>query len=114
MTLIKRATMLLLMLCLSLPALAMELEEAKSRLDTVKTEGLVGEKPDGYLGVVSPGGDAAEIVKTINDARRQEYQRIAEKHDIPVAKVEAVAGKKALEKTPAGQYIQVDGNWVRK
>lgn len=114
MTLIKRATLLLLTLCLSVPLLAMELEEAKNQLETVKTKGLVGEKPNGYLGVVSPGNDAAEIVETINEARRQEYQRIAEKHDIAVSKVEAVAGKKALEKTPAGQYIQVDGKWVQK
>lgn len=109
-----RITALLLMLFLSLPAMAISLEEAKSRLDEVKKEGLVGEKPTGYLGVVRPGDNASEIVEIINEARRQEYVRIAERHDIAVAKVESVAGRKAVEKTPQGQYIQVEGEWVRK
>lgn len=114
MTLFKYATAVVMALMLALPAAALSLDEAKGRLDSAKSEGLVGEMPSGYLGVVSAGGDAAAIVEAINEARRAEYARIAEKHDIPVSQVEAVAGKKALEKTPSGQYIQVDGRWVRK
>ena len=114
MTLLKYTTALVMALVLALPAMALSLEEAKDRLDEAKSQGLVGEKPTGYLGVVSAGGDAAGIVDAINQARRAEYARIAEKHGIPVAEVEAVAGKKALERTPRGEYIQVDGRWVRK
>lgn len=105
---------LLLMLCLSLPALALSLEEAKGQLDAAKRQGLVGETPEGYLEVVRPEGQAREIVEAINRARREEYARIAQKHDIPVAQVETVAGKKAIEKTPPGQYILLDGQWVKK
>ncbi|KKM68285.1 hypothetical protein LCGC14_1462360, partial [marine sediment metagenome] len=50
----------------------------------------------------------------INDARREAYKKIAEKHGIAVTKVETVAGQKAVEKTPPGQYIQVDDRWVKK
>lgn len=105
---------LLLALCLSVPALAMGLDEAKAQLDSAKQQGLVGETPTGYLEVVRPENQASDIVEAINQARRQEYARIAEKHDIPVAQVETVAGKKAMEKTPSGQFIQVDGAWVKK
>ena len=114
MTLFKYATAVLMAMMLALPAAALSLDEAKNRLDGVKSEGLVGEMPSGYLGVVSAGGDASAIVEAINQARRAEYTRIAEKHSIPVSQVEAVAGKKALEKTPSGQYIQANGQWVRK
>lgn len=114
MTLLKYATAVLMAMMLALPAAALSLDEAKSRLDSAKSAGLVGEMPNGYLGVVSGDGDASAIVEAINEARRAEYARIADKHDIPVSQVEAVAGKKALEKTPDGQYIQVDGRWVRK
>ncbi|MDX1633890.1 MAG: YdbL family protein [Marinobacter sp.] len=114
MNALARMTALLLMILVSLPAMAMTLEEAKAQLDDVKREGLVGEKPTGYLGVVRQGDNAKEIVETINQARRQEYVRIAEKHDIAVTKVESVAGKKAVEKTPQGQYVEIDGNWVKK
>lgn len=105
---------LLLTLCLSLPALALSLEQAKDQLDAAKRQGLVGETPAGYLEVVRPEGQAREIVEAINQARREEYARIAQKHDIPVAQVETVAGKKAMEKTPPGQYILLDGQWVKK
>lgn len=104
----------LMALMTSLPALALSLEDAKAQLEPAKQQGVVGEMPTGYLGAVSAGGDAETLVKTINHARRAEYARIAERHDIPVTQVEAVAGQKAIERTPAGQYIQVDGRWVRK
>ena len=59
-------------------------------------------------------GQAKEVVEAINSARRDEYKRIAEKHNIPVTQVETVAGKKAIEKTPSGQYVQMGGKWVKK
>jgi uncharacterized protein YdbL (DUF1318 family) len=99
---------------ISASVLAMGLDEAKQKLDSVKQQGLVGETPTGYLDVVRAEGQAREVVDAINSARRDEYKRIAEKHDIPVTQVETVAGKKAIEKTPAGQYVQMGGKWVKK
>lgn len=99
---------------ISASVFAMGLAEAKQKLDDVKQQGLVGETPTGYLAVVRAEGQAKEVVDAINDARREEYERIAEKHDISVTEVETVAGKKAIEKTPNGQYIKVNGNWVKK
>jgi uncharacterized protein YdbL (DUF1318 family) len=114
MKLLMRFSALILTLSLALPAIAMSLDEAKSALDSAKSQGLVGETPTGYLAVVKADQKARDIVSAINDARREAYQKIAEKHNIAVTKVETVAGKKAVEKTPAGQYVQVDGRWVRK
>lgn len=105
---------LILALCLAVPALALSLDEAKGQLEAAKQQGLVGETPTGYLDVVKPDGNARGIVEAINKARRDEYARIADKHDIPVTQVETVAGQKALEKTPAGQYIQTESGWVKK
>jgi uncharacterized protein YdbL (DUF1318 family) len=98
----------------SASVLAMGLDEAKQKLDSVKQQGLVGETPTGYLDVVRADGQAREVVEAINSARRDEYKRIAEKHNIPVTQVETVAGKKAIEKTPAGQWVQMGGKWVKK
>ncbi|MFL1455917.1 YdbL family protein [Marinobacter sp. GN3S48] len=99
---------------MSLPALAMGLDEAKQKLESVKQQGLVGETPTGYLDVVRADGEAREVVEAINSARRDEYTRIAEKHDIPVTQVETVAGKKAIDKTPSGQFVLIEGQWVKK
>lgn len=109
-----RISAFVLALCLSLPALAMSLDEAKNALDSAKSQGLVGETPTGYLGVVGSDTRAQEIADAINDARRDAYAKIAEKNRIAVTQVEAVAGQKAIEKTPSGQYIQVNGRWIKK
>lgn len=114
MSLYKRFASLLLLLSLSLPVVALDLNQAMSALGDAKTSGLLGEMPNGYLGVVKPEGQAAEIARLINQARRAEYQKLASQNGIALADVEAIAGQKAIDKTPAGQYIQVQGRWLRK
>lgn len=103
-----------LLLILSLPAVALTLNEAMSSLSQAKVDGLVGEMTNGYLGVVKAQGNATEIAKLINDARKKEYQALANKNGINLQDVEAMAGQKAQEKTPVGQYINIGGQWQKK
>ncbi len=56
----------LLALGISLSAMAMDLGQAMSALGGAKAQGLVGEQADGYLGVVSNSGQAADIAAQIN------------------------------------------------
>lgn len=116
MKLNNKIKMLLLpaLFALSLPVLAMNLQQAMAALGQAKAQGLVGEQTNGYLGVVQPGTDSSEIVRLINDARRAEYARLAQQNNISVADVEAMAGKKAIERTSSGHFILLDGNWVKK
>ena len=104
----------LLALTLSGAAWALDLNGAMGALSSAKASGLVGEQPNGYLGVGENSGDAAEIARLINQARKAEYQRLAKQNNIQLSDVESMAGKKALEKTPSGQYIQVNGRWMTK
>lgn len=99
---------------ISLPVLAMNLQQAMAALGQAKAQGLVGEQANGYLGLVQNGKDASDIVKLINDARRAEYARLAQQNNIAVADVEAMAGKKALQRTSSGHFILLDGQWVKK
>ena len=78
MTLFKCIASLLLLLSLSLPAAALTLNDAMSALGEAKASGQLGEMPNGYLGVVEDNGQAAEIARLINQARRAEYQRQAD------------------------------------
>lgn len=114
MTLATRILALLLALSLSLSALALDLSGAMTLLPAAKASGQLGEQTDGYLGVVRSGGQAAEIARLINQARRAEYQRLATQNGIRLSDVEAMAGKKAVEKTPPGQFIRIDGQWRRR
>lgn len=86
-------------------------------LDQAKSQGQVGEQANGYLGIVSPGApaDVQALVADINHKRRAEYQAIAQRNNTALDAVEALAGKKAVELTPAGQYVRLpSGQWVRK
>lgn len=103
-----------LFLAFTLPASAMNLQQAMSALGNAKAQGLVGEKPDGYLGVVQNSADSAEIVKLINEARRTEYQKVAKDNNIAISDVEAIAGKKAIERTQKGHYIFLNNQWLKK
>lgn len=95
-------------MALSLSAFALTLEEAKS-------QGLVGEQPSGYLGVVGASTPVLDtLVKDINQKRRSAYEAIAQRNGTQLGAVEQLAGKKAIEQTPAGQYVRLpSGEWVR-
>lgn len=87
-------------------ASAMSLTEAKA-------QGLVGERTDGYLGVVKPG--AEDIVDAVNTARRAEYESIAAQNKQPLDVIEKLGAKQAYEKTRPGNYVQkADGSWQKK
>jgi len=101
-------------LTLSLPTLAINLQQAMSALSEVKKQGLVGEQANGYLGLVTPDAHAEQVIKLINDARRAEYTKLAQRNSIAVSDVEALAGKKAIERTSSGHYILLEGKWVKK
>jgi hypothetical protein len=100
----------LAVLLLGFSSLALALD-----LDAAKAQGLVGEQPDGYLGVVQATPAAVELTANINAQRRAAYERIARDNGIPVAQVATLAGQKAIERTARGNYVRTPGGqWVRK
>lgn len=91
-----------------MPVFALSLDEAKAN-------GLVGEKANGYLGVVVPGNaDAQALSNDINQKRRQAYQDIARREKTNLHTVETLAGEKAIEKTKPGNFVEGPGGWVKK
>lgn len=114
MTIYKKFTIVFLTAALSFPVFALNLEQAINALGQAKVNGLVGEQADGYLGVVRDEANASEIVQLINQARKQEYQKVSAETNVPLNEVENRAGSKAQEKAPAGQYIKQQGQWIKK
>jgi uncharacterized protein YdbL (DUF1318 family) len=101
---------LVAVLSIALSSLAFALD-----LDAAKQQGLVGEQPNGYLGVVKATPDAVQLVSDINAKRRQAYERIARDNGITLEQVSALAGQKAIEKSAPGAYIQTPaGQWLQK
>ncbi len=90
------------------PAWALTLEEAKAA-------GVVGEQPNGYLGVVRATPEAQSLVSEINRKRRQAYEDIARRNGTKLSDVETLAGEKAIQNTKPGLMIQApSGQWTKK
>jgi uncharacterized protein YdbL (DUF1318 family) len=84
-------------------------------LDAAKQQGLVGEMPNGYLGVVVENADAKSLVASVNQKRKSIYMDLARKNKITMEQVTALAGKKAFAKTQSGHFIKNSaGQWVKK
>jgi len=85
-------------------------------LHASKQAGLIGEKTNGYLGLVkSAPADVSKLVADINKKRNSLYRSIATKNGASLLQIELLAGKKAIQKTPSGYYIQLpSGAWAKK
>lgn len=89
-------------------AFAMDLSQARS-------QGVVGEKLDGYVGVVMPSADATAVSNEVNTRRRAEYEKISKQNGQPVSVVAKVAAETIINGLPAGSMYQgADGAWKRK
>ena len=101
---------LLLAIALPVPAGSLELEAAKS-------QGLLGEKADGFVGIVTanPTPELKALADSVNAKRRASYEEIARKNGTAFDAVAALAGAKLSQRTPPGQWItDAEGNWYQK
>jgi hypothetical protein len=103
---------------IALLALGLGLGPAQAdALDDAKAAGLVGERIDGYLGVVDSGapGDVKRLVEQINAERQAKYAEIAKKQGAPAKAVAQIAGEKLVGRAGSGEYVMgADGSWRRK
>lgn len=85
-------------------------------VEAAKQQGLVGERPDGMLGIVSTSTpDVVSLVETVNTERLSKYQAIAMKNGTELDQVKALAGQKLIQGAGAGEYIMnAAGAWQRK
>ncbi|MCW8876863.1 MAG: YdbL family protein [Kangiellaceae bacterium] len=89
---------------------------AASELTEPKAKGIIGERFDGYLGIVnSAPANIKALVKSVNAKRKARYKQIAKKRQQPLSKVELIAGAAAIKKTKKGNFIFLKGKgWSRK
>lgn len=106
----QRMIWVLLLALLSMPVFAMSLDQAK-------TQGLVGEQLNGYVGIVtsSPSPALRSMVSEINQQRQALYQRSAQEASVTLEVFEARAGQRLQERAKPGEFIQdSNGQWRRK
>lgn len=107
-----------LKICLAAIALCLSgmVAFAAMSLDAAKQQGLVGERPDGMLGIVSSAPpDVQALVNTVNAERLAKYNDIAAKNGTALEQVQALAGKKLIGGAGSGEYIMTAaGSWMKK
>jgi uncharacterized protein YdbL (DUF1318 family) len=90
---------------LGLALVALAVPASASPLDDAKAAGQLGERWDGYLGVVKPSEGAQALAADINVKRKAHYAQIAAKNGATVEATAAIAGAKLVESAPSGQYV---------
>lgn len=105
----KTAWLTALVLAIALPALALDLDEARAK-------GKVGERADGYVAAVKedPSEEVKQLVAQVNAKRRAYYEEIAQRNGAPVEAVAALAGQKLIAGAPAGQFVNDGSGWKKK
>jgi uncharacterized protein YdbL (DUF1318 family) len=91
------------------------LSAAAQSARNLKNSGAVGERLDGYLGIVdgSAGGDIRGAVDAINAQRLQAFDGAARDSGRTLSEVEAVAGARLRDKAQAGDWVQnAAGQWI--
>lgn len=81
-------------------------------LENLRASGAIGERYDGYVVAREPGASAE--AEAINAKRRIIYQEKAAAQGIAVDQVGKVYAEEIFKKVPAGTWIQVNGNWIKK
>lgn len=81
-------------------------------LEALRASGAIGESSTGY--VVAREGSAQGDAQTINAKRQSIYQEKANAQGVSVDQVGKVYAKEIFNTVPAGTWIQVNGQWMRK
>ena len=96
-------------LALSAPALA----QRDPAYQAARSAGQVGEKPDGYLGVVGSQPAAVQsVVSDLNIRRRENYAQKAQEQGVTLQEYAMTQGCILIARTGAGEKYQApDGGW---
>lgn len=112
MTMVLRLT---IAVCTTVLGTAVAFSAFALSLDEAKAKGLVGERPNGYLGAVNPSNTEAQaVIADVNQKRRQAYEDIAKRNRTDLRSVETLAGEKAIQNTKPGNFVEGPGGWVKK
>lgn len=87
-------------------------------IEHAKTAGLVGERVDGYLGLVDPDRIDAKLrrhVAEINARRRDVYTRMSGETGESLSFIAALTAARQIEKAAPGEFVMTqDGVWIQK
>lgn len=103
-------------LFVAIPSFA-DMDSMRARVPQIvelKDKGLIGEKADGFLGVVKNEGGAQGVVDAENADRREEYGKRAAGQGQTVDVLSKVLGEARVRQEKEGRMINDGGGWKKK
>lgn len=95
----------LILAMVAAPVMALDLHQARS-------QGMVGEKTDGYVAAIKPSAEVNALVSEVNAKRRAEYERISKQNGQSVDVVAKLAAPQIAKGLEAGsRYQDPSGSW---
>ncbi|MDJ0920195.1 MAG: YdbL family protein [Henriciella sp.] len=114
MTFLLRTLFVLIAMVALAATLAGPAQAGDPQIEAAQQQGVVGERIDGYLGIVSGNVDPALLrkVNDINNRRRALYDQLARDTGTTTEQVARITGEKQIAKAPRGVYVMgEDGVW---
>jgi len=91
---------------------------ASPAIEAAKSQCVIGEQADGYLGVVrgaKPGDDLLREMRATNIQRKAIYADLAAKNGVTIEAAAKLTAEQLLNRAPPGQCIKTgSGEWVKK
>ncbi|NOX83468.1 MAG: YdbL family protein, partial [Alphaproteobacteria bacterium] len=91
---------------------------ASDLIEQAKSQCIVGEQADGYLGVVSGASASSELrreVRDINQRRKAYYADIARRNGVSVEVTAVLTAEKLINQARSGHCVRDQrGNWIEK
>lgn len=91
---------------------------ASAIVENAKSQCIVGEQADGYLGFVDAAKASEELkreVRSINQQRKAYYSDLAQKNNVSVEAIASITAEKLIGQAPAGQCVRDStGQWKTK
>lgn len=83
-------------------------------LESLRAEGVLGERYDGLVVARQSSGDANRIASEVNAQRQALYQQRAAEQGVPADQVGRVYAKQLFDQAPKGTWFLTERGWQQK
>lgn len=90
----------------------------RAAVDAAKAQCVIGERNDGYLGVVagqSASPDLDREIRSINQQRKAAYAELATRNGVTIEAAAVLTAERLINQAPSGHCVQdASGAWIKK
>ncbi len=90
----------------------------RAAIDAAKAQCVIGERNDGYLGVVAGQNVNADLereIRSINQQRKAAYAELATRNGVTIEAAAVLTAERLINQAPSGHCVQnASGAWLKK